>query len=101
MRVQTAILALALAAGATLAPATSQARVFVDIGVAPPAARVEIVPAARRGYVWAPGYWAWDGRAHAWHGGYWLRERRGYHWNAPAWTPRGGRWHYSQGYWAR
>lgn len=101
MRIQTAILALALAAGAAFAPATSQARVFVDIRVAPPATRVEVVPAPRLGYVWAPGYWAWNGRAHVWHGGYWLRERHGYHWNAPAWTPRGGRWHYSQGYWAR
>jgi WXXGXW repeat (2 copies) len=101
MRMQSAVCALVLAAGATLAPLTSQARVFVDINVAPPASRVEVVPAARPGYVWAPGYYAWNGRAHVWHGGSWMRERRGYHWVAPAWSPNGARWHYREGYWAR
>ncbi len=101
MRMQIAICALVLAAGAALAPATSEARVFVDIGVAPPAARVEVIPGPRRGYLWAPGYYYWNGRAHVWRGGYWLRERRGYHWVAPAWTPNGPRWHYAPGRWER
>ena len=101
MRIQAAVCGLILATGAALAPTTSQARVYVDIGVAPPPARVEVVPGARRGYVWAPGYYGWNGRAHVWHGGYWMRERRGYHWVAPAWTPNGGRYHYAPGYWAR
>jgi hypothetical protein len=101
MRMQAAVWGLILATGAALAPATSEARVYVDVGVAPPAARVEVIPGARRGYVWAPGYYAWDGRAHVWHGGYWIRERPGYHWVAPAWTPYGHRWRYAPGYWAR
>lgn len=101
MRIQTAVCAIVLATGAALAPLSSHAGVFVDIGVAPPAARVEVVPAARVGYVWAPGYYYWNGRAHIWRGGYWIRNRPGYHWVAPAWTPNGARWHYAPGYWAR
>jgi hypothetical protein len=101
MRIQAAVCGLILATGAALAPATSEARVYVDVGVAPPVARVEVVPAARRGYVWGPGYYYWNGRAHVWHGGYWIRERPGYHWVAPAWSPNGNRYHYAPGYWAR
>jgi hypothetical protein len=101
MRVQTAIFTIALAAGAALAPLTSEARVYVDVDVAPPAPRVVVVPAARAGYVWAPGYWGWGGRAHVWHDGYWMRERRGYHWVPHHWEPAGPRWHYAPGYWAR
>jgi hypothetical protein len=101
MRIQTALYGMVLAAGAVLAPLSSEARVVVDIGVAPPPARVEVVPAARAGYIWAPGYWYWNGRAHAWHAGYWVRERHGYRWVGAHWEPAGPRWHYVPGYWAR
>lgn len=103
MRMHTAILATALAAGAALAlvAPTAEARVYVDIGVAPPPPRVVVAPPPRVGYVWAPGYWYWSGHRHVWHDGYWMRERRGYHWVGPAWEPRGPRWHYTPGYWAR
>jgi len=103
MRMHTAILAAALATGTALAlvPPTAEARVYVDINVAPPPPRVVVAPPPRVGYVWAPGYWYWSGRSHVWHDGYWMRERRGYHWVGPAWEPRGPRWHYTPGYWAR
>jgi hypothetical protein len=92
---------LILAAGAALAPATSEARTYVDVEVAPPAARVEVVPAARPGSVWAPGYYHWDGHAHVWHEGYWQRERHGYHWVADAWVPHGHHYRYVPGHWER
>lgn len=101
MRIKIALCSLTLGVAAALAATTSEARVYLDVGVAPPVARVEVVPAYRHGYVWAPGYYYWNGRAHVWHGGYWQRERRGYHWVAPAWSPNGARWHYAPGYWAR
>ena len=101
MRMQAAVCGLILAAGAALVPATSQARTYLDVRIAPPAARVEVVPAARPGYVWGPGYYHWNGRAHVWREGYWIRERPGYHWVAPAWTPYGHRYRYRDGYWAR
>jgi hypothetical protein len=92
---------LLLAIGAVVTPMPSQAAVGVFIGVAPPPLRVEVVPAVRVGYVWAPGYWRWNGHRHVWVGGYWLRARPGWHWVAPHWSAYGPRWRYSAGYWAR
>jgi hypothetical protein len=99
--IRTRIVVAALALGAIAVPVVSNARVYVDIGVAPPPLRVEVVPAARVGYVWAPGYWNWNGRRHVWVGGRWVGERRGYHWVAHEWVQRGGRWHFNEGGWRR
>jgi hypothetical protein len=77
------------------------AAVGVDIDVRPPPERVVVVPAPRRGYVWAPGYWRWNGRDHVWVEGRWVRERRGYHWVPAHWEGRGGRWHFEDGHWER
>jgi len=101
MRITTVVCSLGLVLATMLAPNTSQARVNVVVGVAPPVARVEVVPRARVGYVWAPGYWRWNGRHYVWAGGYWVRARPGYHWVAPRWSPYGARWRYAPGYWAR
>ena len=92
--------ALALALGAAFAPTESQAGEVI-IGVAPPRPHVEIVPAARVGYVWSPGYWRWNGGRHVWVGGYWLRERPGWRWAPAHWVAYGPRWHYVPGYWVR
>ena len=96
------LLLAAILAGAALAPLPGQARTFVDVQIAPPAPRVEVVPAPRVGYVWAPGYWRWNGRRHVWIGGHWVRARRGFHWAPDAWVqgPH-GRWHYRAGHWER
>jgi hypothetical protein len=104
MRMHSKILAAVLAAGvgAALVPAISQARVYVDIGVAPPPPPAAyVVPAPRPGFIWAPGYYRWDGYRHVWVGGYWMRARPGYRWVAPGWQPYGARWRYHGGYWAR
>ena len=90
-----------LAAAAGLAPAVGSAAVLVDIDVAPPPPRVEVVPAARPGYVWAPGYWAWRRHRHEWVGGRWIVERRGYHWVPDAWVVNGPHYHYVRGHWER
>ena len=90
--------AFALAAAAV--PIVSDAKVLV-VEVAPPVARVETVPEARRGYYWAPGYWGWRSNKHAWVSGHWIRERRGYHWVPHRWEQREGRWHLHQGFWER
>lgn len=92
----------ALIAAATLAVAAlSAAGVVVEVGVAPPAPQVEVVPVVRPGYVWAPGYWAWRGHRHVWVRGHYIRERRGYHWVPDAWVQVGPRWHYAPGHWER
>jgi len=90
-----------LAATASIAPAVSSAAVNIDIDVAPPAPRVEVVPEPRHGYVWAPGYWAWRGRQHVWVEGHWIRERRGYHWVPDRWVGDGPHYHYVRGHWER
>ncbi len=84
---------------AAAAPMAASARVFVDIDVAPPAPQVEVVPAARVGFVWAPGYWNWDGHRHVWVGGHYIRERRGHVWVADSWEQRNGHWHHVAGHW--
>ncbi|MDR3386604.1 MAG: hypothetical protein P4L92_06080 [Rudaea sp.] len=101
MRMQILAGGLLLAIGAAVAPVNSHAAVGVVIGVAPPVAPVEVIPAARVGYDWTPGYWHWNGYRHVWVSGYWLRSRPGWHWVAPRWSAYGPRWRYSAGYWAR
>jgi hypothetical protein len=84
--------------GGTISEAAS---VAVDITVAPPAPRVVAVPAPRRGYVWVPGHWRWNGHRHVWVDGHWVRERVGYHWVPAQWVQVGPRWHFVPGYWER
>lgn len=73
----------------------------VYVQVAPPAARVEAVPAPRHGYIWAPGYWDWNGRRYNWVSGNWVRTRPGYRYASPVWVARNGRWYKEGGRWAR
>lgn len=87
--------------GSALTPLVSSAQIGVDITVAPPAPQVEVVPAPRAGYVWAPGYWNWVGGRHVWVGGHWIGARPGYRWVPDAWVRHGDRWHYARGHWAR
>ena len=84
---------------AAVMPLPAAAQVYVQ--VAPPAPRVEVVPAPRRGFAWVPGYWEWRGRRHVWVGGTWVRERPGYAYVSPAWVQRDGRWYFERGRWNR
>ena len=97
-----ALIACTLAGCVTSAPAPRRHAVAaVDIDVRPPPERIVVVPAARAGYVWAPGYWRWDGRRHVWVDGRWMRERRDAHWVPAHWEERHGRWHFEDGHWER
>lgn len=93
--------ALLAVASAGFSAAALAAPVSVGIRIGPPPPRVEVVPAARRGYVWVPGYWNWRGQRHYWVGGTWVRERRGYVYNQPTWVQDGERWRFHRGAWAR
>ena len=103
MRARHKLLAVGFTAVSLALPLGAQARVDVDINIAPPPPRYEVLPPPRVGFVWAPGYWAWDRphRRHVWHRGYYLRERRGQHWVPHQWADRNGRWHYDAGHWER
>lgn len=99
--VASALLACTLAGCVVESAPRRHAVAVVDIDARPPPPRVIVVPAPRRGYVWAPGYWRWDGRRHVWVDGRWLRERRGAHWVPAHWEERRGRWHFEEGHWER
>src|SRR3954464_13358035 len=93
------ILAAALAASSLSAitlPASAAPHGYT-IDVAPPPPRVEAVPAARRGYVWVPGYWNWVNHRHVWVPGTWVHERHGYHYAEPHWAEHDGHWVLSHG----
>lgn len=71
-----------------------------DVAVAPPPPPVVENPSPRPGFVWAPGYWSWQGGSHVWVGGHWMPARKGEHWEADHWVARSGRWHFEPGHWA-
>jgi hypothetical protein len=93
-----AALIVAAAAAAPL-PSLAASHVGLYIGVAPPAPMVERIPAPRAGYVWAPGYWAWNGHRHTWAPGYWVAERPGYAYSAPVWYQDNGGWYMEPARW--
>ena len=92
---------LCTAAAVSLAPPVSSASVNIDVDIAPPVPRVEVVPPARAGYVWAPGYWEYRGHHHVWVEGRWMREHPGQHWVPEHWEQNGARWHMERGHWER
>jgi hypothetical protein len=96
------LLVAALAAssiGFIAVPASAAVGIYVDI--APPAPRYEVVPTARPGYVWTPGYWDWRNNRHTWVKGTWVKERQGYYYHPSRWEQRDGRWTLERGTWDR
>jgi len=92
------LLSLALAAGGT-----AFAQVSFNIMIAPPAPQYEVVPMMQPGYVWAPGYWAWNNDHHVWVRGRTIVQRDGYNWVPDRWVQQDrvyvrqpGRWERSQ-----
>jgi hypothetical protein len=65
----------------------------------PPPPREFQPPHARDGYVWAPGFWDWNGKNFHWVNGTWLVERRARHWVADHWEQNEARWHFVPGRW--
>lgn len=99
MNISKAFLVATSAILLSVGTAVAGAQLVVRIGPPPPP-RVEIVPRARNGYVWVPGYQRWDGRRYVWVNGRYRRPpRRGGVWVAGEWRgERGGQvWH--RGYW--
>ena len=73
--------------------------VDVEIGVAPPAPRVEVVPAPRDGYIYEKGHYGWDGRQYVWTEGQFIPKREGREWRSYVLEQRGNKWHYRAGHW--
>ena len=93
-------LAVLAAASATIS-VSAVAASYIDVHVGPPPVRYEAVPAARAGYVWAPGYWDWRGHRHVWVNGHWERARSGMNWEAGHWERRGSNYVWVEGHWRR
>jgi hypothetical protein len=81
--------------------ASAQAGVNIIVGNPPPPPRHEVAPPPRHGYVWAPGYWNWNGRRHVWISGHWERARPGYAWRRPEWRQDREGWRLDRGGWNR
>lgn len=101
MSIRTALLCAGLALGASIAPGLASAHTYLEVDVAPPAPRYEVIPEARVGYVWAPGYWTWRHHEHVWVSGHYIRARHHRHWVAARWDDRYGRYRYEPGHWER
>ena len=69
MRAKNLLIGLLVSAGAILMPVTSHAdsRVSVGITIGPPPPPMVVQPVAPApGYVWAPGYYGWNGYQYIW-----------------------------------
>jgi hypothetical protein len=92
--------ALTLGAAAFMPlPSLAQNGASITLNSAPPAPRYESIPAPRSGYVWAPGYWNWDGSRHVWIAGHWEVARRGYEYQRSEWVRDNDRWRLDRGGW--
>ena len=81
-------------------PFASFAQVNISVGIAPPALPVYEQPACpAAGYIWTPGYWAWD-QDYYWVPGVWVPPPRvGLLWTPAWWGWNNGAYVFNQGYW--
>jgi WXXGXW repeat (2 copies) len=104
-RVVTTIIAAALLAtpfAVLPLPASAGVSVGISVGIAPPPLPVYVQPVGPGpGYIWTPGYWAWD----PYYGYYWvpgawvLPPEVGLLWTPGWWGWSGGSYYWHAGYW--
>ena len=98
---------IAAIAALTALPQKAHAGVFIGVGVSvgfpPPILPVYVqppIPAA--GYIWTPGYWAWNGDGYYWVPGTWvLAPYYGALWTPGYWGWSSGVYVFHAGYWGR
>lgn len=90
-----------LLAAALVLPALASAGTYVSITVAPPPLPVYVQPVCPGdGYIWTPGYWAWDGDEYYWVPGVWvLAPAIDVFWTPGYWGWVGGYYTWHTGYW--
>ena len=105
---RSSVLALMLGAAIPaylIAPAQAQLSVDVSVEIAPPPLpyyEQPIIPA--EGYIWVPGYWAWDASDvdYYWVPGTWVQPPQPeLLWTPAYWGWVGGRYVFQPGYWGR
>lgn len=106
--IRSTVLALMLsAAPAAILAVPAQAQVTVDIRVAvapPPLPYYEQPPIPADGYLWVPGYWAWDQSEddYYWVPGTWVEPpQRELLWTPAYWSFEDGRYGFHPGYWGQ
>lgn len=94
------IWSLLLAVGMLFPWTASFAQVDVSVGIAPPELPVYEQPMCPGdGYIWTPGYWAWDGEYY-WVPGTWvLPPEAGFLWTPGYWAWGGSGFVFNEGYW--
>ena len=82
-------------------PGHRRAPVEVIVMKAPPALRIEVVPARPSAkHVWVAGYWYWESNAYAWRPGAWMAPPEpAAVWVTPTFEKRNGVSVYISGYW--
>jgi hypothetical protein len=75
------------------------AQVSFNVVLGPPPPVYEMVPVMPPGYVWAPGYWAWNHDRHIWVRGHSMVQRAGYRWEPDRWEQRDGMYGRQTGRW--
>jgi hypothetical protein len=105
MRLARLVCLLFLAVGSLAIPSPSRAQVAVGISVqfGPPALPVyEQPPCPGDGYIWTPGYWAWDrdDEDYYWVPGTWVEAPEvGFLWTPGYWGWENGAYFFHEGYW--
>jgi len=79
----------------------SFAQIEISVNLAPPELPVYEQPLCPGdGYIWTPGYWAWDGDDYYWVPGTWvLAPQPGYFWTPGYWGWGGNTYIFHEGYW--
>jgi len=97
-----AILASVALVGCVITPMGPGLYIGGPVAVAPPPMREEVIGfAPYPGYVWASGYWGWEGGRHVWRAGRWQPGRPGYRWVPHHWEEARGGWRLAGGHWER
>jgi hypothetical protein len=81
--------------------AASFAQIGVSVSFGPPALPVYEQPICPGdGYIWTPGYWAWDGNNYYWVDGTWIESPEvGFLWTPGYWGWGGNAFLFHEGYW--
>jgi hypothetical protein len=95
---------LALGGLASLAPSAASAQFSIGVSVnlgPPPIPYFPQPPIPAYGYIWTPGYWAWDpAYGYYWVPGEWIRPPRiGFLWTPGYWAWRDNGYRFIGGYW--
>jgi hypothetical protein len=102
MRIVTALpFILGIAVAVPAIPAQAQIAVGISVRIAPPLLPVYVQPAIPApGYLWTPGYWAWDGNDYYWVPGTWVEPPSvGLLWTPAWWGWNDGVYAFHRGYW--